>query len=118
MKLNLKSNAIDRLRLASILDGISFLVLLGIVGLGVAFGVAHMKNLYHDKEGQKLALREEIADLELQTEMLENEFQKECSPERVRARTVANGSSLRPIPQGSVIQVDSPSSSSSSVSMR
>ena len=30
MKLNLKSNAIDRLRFASILDGISFLVLLGI----------------------------------------------------------------------------------------
>ena len=30
MKLNLKSSAIDRLRLASILDGISYLVLLGI----------------------------------------------------------------------------------------
>lgn len=30
MNLNLKSSAIDRLRLASILDGISYLVLLGI----------------------------------------------------------------------------------------
>ena len=30
MNLNLKSNAMDRLRLASILDGISYLVLLGI----------------------------------------------------------------------------------------
>jgi len=30
MNLDLKSNAIDRLRLASILDGISYLVLLGI----------------------------------------------------------------------------------------
>ncbi len=100
------------------ISSVGTLILFGAVGLGVAFTVIHLKNLEHDKEGKKLALREEIEDLQAQTQMLTNEFLKECSAERIRARIAANGSRLREIPQGTVIRVDAPIQLQESVTMR
>ncbi|MDB4673293.1 hypothetical protein OAF27_00635 [Verrucomicrobiales bacterium] len=100
------------------ISSVGTLLLFGAVGLGVAFTVIHLKNLEHGKEEEKLALREEIEDLQSQTHMLTNEFLKECSAERIRARISANGSRLREIPQGAVIRVDSPIKPEESVTMR
>ena len=100
------------------ISSVGTILLFGAVGLGVAFTVIHLKNLEHGKEAEKIALRDEIEDLQSQTHMLANEFLKECSADRIRARISANGSQLREIPQGAVVRVDAPVQPSESVTMR